>query len=68
MGFETEGGVPSYLQPDKESDLEGELNFPSAPTGHAPVPPGRVNMQVMPYVFTTGITMSHSYASKSIRP
>ncbi|XP_047965660.1 vacuolar protein sorting-associated protein 60.2-like [Salvia hispanica] len=45
MGFETEGGVPSYLQPDKESDLEGELNFPSAPTGHAPVPPGRVNMQ-----------------------
>ncbi|XP_042011521.1 vacuolar protein sorting-associated protein 60.2-like [Salvia splendens] len=40
MGFETEGGVPSYLQPDKESDLEGELNFPSAPTG-----PGRVNMQ-----------------------
>ncbi|KAL1542269.1 vacuolar protein sorting-associated protein 60.2-like [Salvia divinorum] len=45
MGFETEGGMPSYLQPDKESDLEGELNFPSAPTGHAPVPPGRVNMQ-----------------------
>lgn len=37
MGFETEGdGVPSYLQPDKESDLDSELNLPSAPSGHAP--------------------------------
>ncbi|GFQ08725.1 hypothetical protein PHJA_003016500 [Phtheirospermum japonicum] len=41
MGFETEGdGVPSYLQPDKEPDLDAELNLPSAPTGH-----GRSNMQ-----------------------
>lgn len=48
MGFETEAdGVPSYLQPDKESDLEGELNLPSAPTGHAAVPAGRTNAQVM---------------------
>ena len=47
MGFETEtDGVPSYLQPDKESDLEGELNLPSAPTGHAAVPAGRTNAQV----------------------
>lgn len=39
MGLETESdGVPSYLQPDKEPDLEGELNLPSAPSGHAPVP------------------------------
>lgn len=46
MGFETEAdGVPSYLQPDKESDLEGELHLPSAPTGHA-VPGGRTNAQV----------------------
>ncbi|XP_059665877.1 vacuolar protein sorting-associated protein 60.2-like [Cornus florida] len=46
MGMETEGdGVPSYLQPDKESDLESELNLPSAPTGHAAVPPGRANTQ-----------------------
>ncbi|KAH6802964.1 SNF7 family protein [Perilla frutescens var. frutescens] len=45
MGFETEGGMPSYLQPDKESDLEGELGLPSAPTGHAPVPAGRANTQ-----------------------
>ncbi|KAL2490939.1 Uncharacterized protein Adt_26567 [Abeliophyllum distichum] len=37
MGMETEGdGVPSYLQPDKEFDLDAELNLPSAPTGHAP--------------------------------
>ncbi|XP_022150683.1 vacuolar protein sorting-associated protein 60.2 [Momordica charantia] len=46
MGFETEAdGVPSYLQPDKEPDLDGELNLPSAPTGHAAVPPGRTNAQ-----------------------
>uniref|UniRef100_A0A5B7BC39 Putative charged multivesicular body protein 5 n=1 Tax=Davidia involucrata TaxID=16924 RepID=A0A5B7BC39_DAVIN len=44
MGMETESdGVPAYLQPDKESDLESELNLPSAPTGHAAVPAGRLN-------------------------
>nr|AMP82888.1 putative vacuolar protein sorting-associated protein 32 [Catalpa bungei] len=43
MGFETEGdGVPAYLQPDKESDLDGEFNLPSAPTGQ---PAGRTNVQ-----------------------
>ncbi|ONK58621.1 uncharacterized protein A4U43_C09F14940 [Asparagus officinalis] len=37
MGTETESdSVPSYLQPDKEPDLDAELNFPSAPTGHQP--------------------------------
>ncbi|XP_004135046.1 vacuolar protein sorting-associated protein 60.1 [Cucumis sativus] len=46
MGFETEAdGVPSYLQPDKESDFEGELNLPAAPIGHAAVPAGRNNAQ-----------------------
>ncbi|KAH6762630.1 SNF7 family protein [Perilla frutescens var. hirtella] len=46
MGFETEGdGVPSYLQPDKEPDLEAELNLPSAPTGQAPNPAGRVQAE-----------------------
>ena len=36
MGLETESdGVPSYLQPDRESDLDSELNLPSAPTGQA---------------------------------
>ncbi|KAI3809282.1 hypothetical protein L1987_25253 [Smallanthus sonchifolius] len=45
MGQETEGeGVPSYLQPDNEPDLNEELNLPSAPSGHA-VPAGRVNNQ-----------------------
>lgn len=45
MGMETESdGVPSYLQPDKESDLDAELNLPSAPSGHA-VPAGRGNTQ-----------------------
>ncbi|XP_076959676.1 vacuolar protein sorting-associated protein 60.2-like [Bidens hawaiensis] len=43
MGQETEGeGVPSYLQPDNEPDLNEELNLPSAPSGQA-VPAGRVN-------------------------
>lgn len=49
MGMETEStGVPSYLQPDKEPDLDAELNLPSAPTGHGAVPPGRQNAQVIP--------------------
>ncbi|GAA0184837.1 hypothetical protein Leryth_016589 [Lithospermum erythrorhizon] len=46
MGLETEGeGVPSYLQPDKDSDLDSELNLPSAPIGNASMPAGRVNTQ-----------------------
>lgn len=44
MGMETEAGVPSYLQPDKEPDMD-ELNLPSAPTGQAA---GRTNHQVSP--------------------
>jgi len=48
MGMETESdGVPSYLQPDKESDLESELNLPAAPVGQAVVPPGRSNTQAV---------------------
>ncbi|CAI9282138.1 unnamed protein product [Lactuca saligna] len=41
MGQETEGeGVPSYIQPDNEPDLDAELNMPLAPSGHAvPVKP-----------------------------
>lgn len=40
MGLETESdGMPSYLQPEREeSELDSELNLPSAPTGHAPMP------------------------------
>lgn len=46
MGMETEAdGVPSYLQPDKESDLDSELNLPSAPMGHT-APAGRSNVHV----------------------
>ncbi|XP_048552557.1 vacuolar protein sorting-associated protein 60.1-like [Triticum urartu] len=29
--------VPWYLQPDKETDLFSELNYPAAPSGHAAV-------------------------------
>lgn len=46
MGMETEAdGVPSYLQPDKESDLDAELNLPPAPTGQQAVPAGRARPQ-----------------------
>lgn len=49
MGAETESdAVPSYLQPDKEPDLDAELSLPAAPTGHAAVPPNRQNPQVCP--------------------
>ncbi|XP_006345880.1 charged multivesicular body protein 5-like [Solanum tuberosum] len=43
--MEFEEGVPSYLQPDKEPDLDSELNMPSAPMGHASMPAGRANAQ-----------------------
>jgi len=43
MGNETEAdGVPSYLQPDKEPDLDDELNLPPAPTG---APSGRAQAE-----------------------
>lgn len=48
MGMESEStGVPSYLQPDKEPDLDAELNLPSAPIGHGEVPPSRQNARVI---------------------
>lgn len=43
--MEFEEGVPSYLQPDKEPDLDSELNMPSAPMGHTSMPAGRTNAQ-----------------------
>ncbi|CAM8971698.1 hypothetical protein QQ045_028818 [Rhodiola kirilowii] len=43
MGLEDEG-VPSYLQEDKESDLDAELNLPPAPTGQTA---GRANAQAV---------------------
>ncbi|RWR85256.1 vacuolar protein sorting-associated protein 60.2 [Cinnamomum micranthum f. kanehirae] len=47
MGMETESdSVPAYLQPEKEPDLDAELNFPSAPSGHGTVPPSRQSAQV----------------------
>uniref|UniRef100_A0A453GHF0 Uncharacterized protein n=1 Tax=Aegilops tauschii subsp. strangulata TaxID=200361 RepID=A0A453GHF0_AEGTS len=35
MDFES-NSVPSYLQLDKETDIDSEPNFPVAPSGHAP--------------------------------
>eukprot|EP01018_Ginkgo_biloba_P033569 Gb_31938 [translate_table: standard] len=35
MGSETQtDGMPAYLQPDKEPDLDAELNLPSAPSSY----------------------------------
>ncbi|XP_074565607.1 vacuolar protein sorting-associated protein 60.2-like [Curcuma longa] len=46
MGTETESdAVPSYLQPDKESDLDAELNLPAAPMGNAAAVPNRARPQ-----------------------
>ncbi|XP_020574076.1 charged multivesicular body protein 5-like isoform X1 [Phalaenopsis equestris] len=42
MGAESESSIPTYLQPDKEPDLDAELNLPAAPMGHVP---GRQNAQ-----------------------
>eukprot|EP01018_Ginkgo_biloba_P012715 Gb_11898 [translate_table: standard] len=45
MGLETEtDSMPAYLQPDKESNLDAELNLPSAPSGHASTIP-QANLQ-----------------------
>ncbi|KAJ6834339.1 charged multivesicular body protein 5-like isoform X2 [Iris pallida] len=47
MGMETESdAVPSYLQPDRESDLDAELNLPAAPIGNAATPANRQNAQM----------------------
>eukprot|EP01018_Ginkgo_biloba_P017951 Gb_17303 [translate_table: standard] len=36
MGSETHSyGLPTYLQPDKDPDIDAELNLPSAPFGYA---------------------------------
>lgn len=36
MGTETESeGMPSYLMPDKEPEMDSDLNLPAAPSGHA---------------------------------
>ncbi|KAG0573460.1 hypothetical protein KC19_VG180200 [Ceratodon purpureus] len=38
MGLETEEGMPSYLQDDKEDETESDINLPAAPSGHAAQP------------------------------
>ncbi|RYQ92279.1 hypothetical protein Ahy_B09g098464 isoform A [Arachis hypogaea] len=74
MGNETEAdGVPSYLQPDKETDLEAELNLPPAPTGQTTVPAGRSNPQnedelglpAVPRASLRGIFTLKLYTNKS---
>lgn len=40
MGSETNtDSMPAYLQPDRDSDLDAELNLPSAPSGHSSATP-----------------------------
>lgn len=39
MGLETESdGMPSYLQDDKDPEMEADINLPAAPSGHAAQP------------------------------
>lgn len=35
MGLETESDVPSYLLPDKEPELDSDMQLPAAPSGQA---------------------------------
>jgi len=45
MGDETEAdGVPSYLQPDNQTDYD-EISLPSVPMGQTSAPPGRVQAE-----------------------
>ncbi|RVW18955.1 Vacuolar protein sorting-associated protein 60.2 [Vitis vinifera] len=63
MGTEMDAdGVPSYLQPDKDHDVEAELNLPSAPIGHATIPVGRSNVQC--HVFTASSFVEGLYQTK----
>uniref|UniRef100_M8BCU5 Charged multivesicular body protein 5 n=1 Tax=Aegilops tauschii TaxID=37682 RepID=M8BCU5_AEGTA len=50
MDFES-NSVPSYLQPDKETDLDSELNLPAAPSGHATIPANRQQIDIYVYRF-----------------
>lgn len=52
MGDETEAdGVPSYLQPDNQTDYE-EISLPSVPMGQTGAPPGRVQVKCLdPFFF-----------------
>lgn len=39
MGLEAEpDGMPSYLQDDKEPEVDADINLPAAPSGHAAQP------------------------------
>nr|CAN79735.1 hypothetical protein VITISV_010013 [Vitis vinifera] len=65
MGTEMDAdGVPSYLQPDKDHDVEAELNLPSAPIGHATITAGRSNVQC--HVFTASSFVEGLFQTKRI--
>lgn len=49
MGAKMESdAIPSYLQPDTETDLDAKLNLPAAPTSNAAAMPNRARQQVYP--------------------
>ena len=63
MGAETEtDAVPSYLQPERETDVEAELNLPLAPSSHTAGPPGRSQPQVH-FFLISGVLLSSSSLS-----
>nr|XP_018674598.1 PREDICTED: uncharacterized protein LOC104000775 [Musa acuminata subsp. malaccensis]XP_018674599.1 PREDICTED: uncharacterized protein LOC104000775 [Musa acuminata subsp. malaccensis] len=46
MGAKMESdAIPSYLQPDTETDLDAKLNLPAAPTSNAAAMPNRARQQ-----------------------
>lgn len=65
--MDTEGeGVPSYLQPDKEPDLDAELNLPAAPAGHAPTPAGNPQVKSNDVWHRNHLLSTHTYTCISI--
>ncbi|CAA7404445.1 unnamed protein product [Spirodela intermedia] len=52
MGAETESdAMPSYLQPEKEHDLQPELDLPAAPSGHAAAAEDELALPPVPRAF-----------------
>lgn len=68
MRNETEAdGMPSYLQPDKETDFDNELNLPPVPTGRTGAPPGQVQVKFLNLFSLSFYTLSFSLKKKKLK-
>ncbi|CAN6445491.1 unnamed protein product [Victoria cruziana] len=54
-------GMPTYLQPEKEPDVEAELDLPAAPSGHAAAParPAPQHMACALHTSTWAVPQGH---------